>query len=80
MFFDVEQVSCARNPPGSTLPPPHDGKTQDIKRSGSGGSGGGIRGGSSSGRDGLTCPKCGDPCVHVETFVCKRGIIIYSKF
>ena len=19
----------------------------------------------------LTCPKCGDPCTHVETFVCK---------
>lgn len=33
--------------------------------------GGGMRSGGSSGRDGLTCPKCGDPCVHVETFVCK---------
>lgn len=28
-------------------------------------SGGGGRGH----RDGLNCPKCGDPCTHVETFV-----------
>jgi ATP-dependent Clp protease ATP-binding subunit ClpX len=38
---------------------------------------GGARKGSSNkgtGKDGgnhLTCPKCGDPCTHVETFVCK---------
>jgi ATP-dependent Clp protease ATP-binding subunit ClpX len=38
--------------------------------------GGGKKGSSNkgTGRDGgnhLTCPKCGDPCTHVETFVCK---------
>jgi ATP-dependent Clp protease ATP-binding subunit ClpX len=28
-------------------------------------------GGSSGGKDGqLCCPKCGNPCTHVETFVC----------
>ena len=31
-----------------------------------GGSGGGGGGGSQ-----LRCPKCGSPCTHVETFVCK---------
>lgn len=28
-------------------------------------------GGSRGHRDGLSCPKCGDPCTHVETFVSK---------
>ena len=28
-------------------------------------------GGSRGHRDGLNCPKCGDPCTHVETFVSK---------
>jgi ATP-dependent Clp protease ATP-binding subunit ClpX len=28
-------------------------------------------GGSGGGKDGqLCCPKCGNPCTHVETFVC----------
>ena len=31
------------------------------------GEGGGDKGGSGQ----LRCPKCGDPCTHVETFVCK---------
>jgi hypothetical protein len=71
MFVDTSDANCARSPPGSTPPPPQDGKSQEIKRSSGSGSGGSnIRGGS-SGRDGLTCPKCGDPCIHVETFVCK---------
>jgi ATP-dependent Clp protease ATP-binding subunit ClpX len=38
--------------------------------------GGGKKGASNkgTGKDGgnhLTCPKCGDPCTHVETFVCE---------
>lgn len=28
-------------------------------------------GGNRGHRDGLNCPKCGDPCTHVETFVSK---------
>lgn len=28
-------------------------------------------GGSGKGGSQLHCPKCGDPCTHVETFVCK---------
>ncbi len=28
-------------------------------------------GGSGKGGSQLRCPKCGDPCTHVETFVCK---------
>ena len=31
---------------------------------------GGKRGGSGKGGQ-LCCPKCGEPCTHVETFVCK---------
>ncbi|XP_021955030.1 ATP-dependent Clp protease ATP-binding subunit clpX-like, mitochondrial isoform X2 [Folsomia candida] len=78
---DFSQQSSARNPPGgsgSTPPPPQEGKSQDIKRS-SGGPGSGRGGGSTSGRDGLTCPKCGDPCVHVETFVSSTRFVKCDK-
>lgn len=35
-------------------------------------SGGSPSGGTGGGKKStLTCPKCGDPCTHVETFVCK---------
>lgn len=67
--FSTAAVTCARVPPSN--PPPSsngDGKGQDLKKTGSGN---GTNRGSGTGRDGLTCPKCGDPCVHVETFVCK---------
>lgn len=69
--FSTASVLCARVPP--TNPPPSsagdgNGKGQDLKKTGSGN---GTSRGSGQGRDGLTCPKCGDPCVHVETFVCK---------
>lgn len=37
--------------------------SEGKRLSGSGGSG---KGGSQ-----LRCPKCGDPCTHVETFVCE---------
>lgn len=52
--------------PSEPTPPP----TNDI-------SGSSAAGGTTSGSGGgdkkntLTCPKCGDPCTHVETFVCK---------
>lgn len=70
-------ILFGRSPPGSVPPPPptSDGsKGNDAKRTGAGpgsGSGSGVKGGN-SGKDGLSCPKCGDPCVHVETFVCKK--------
>ena len=43
----------------------------------SGSSGSGSASGSKSGKGGddknqLCCPKCGDPCTHVETFVCEK--------
>ena len=43
----------------------------------SGGSGSSSASGSKSGKGGedknqLCCPKCGDPCTHVETFVCEK--------
>ena len=35
-------------------------------------SGGGDRGGNGGSKGSqLCCPKCGEPCTHVETFVCK---------
>ena len=38
----------------------------------SGGKSGGDKGkGGKKGGNQLCCPKCGDPCTHVETFVCK---------
>lgn len=63
----------------------NDGGSKDIppgrKSRGSGNSVGGSSGGSTTGGSGgrggsgrsghLSCPKCGDPCTHVETFVCK---------
>ena len=36
---------------------------------GKGAGGSGDKGGGKKGQ--LRCPKCGDPCTHVETFVCK---------
>lgn len=36
-----------------------------------GGTGGQTTGSGGDKKNTLTCPKCGDPCTHVETFVCK---------
>ena len=36
--------------------------TSEEDKQGGGGGGGGSQ---------LRCPKCGSPCTHVETFVCK---------
>lgn len=36
-----------------------------------GASSGGTTGGGGDKKNNLICPKCGDPCTHVETFVCK---------
>jgi len=53
--------SLAKTPSEPT--PPSKDNTSSNGTSGSG-SGGGKK-------NTLTCPKCGDPCTHVETFVCK---------
>lgn len=51
----------------------------------SGGSGTGAASGGSSGRGGsgrsgqLSCPKCGDPCTHVETFVSSTRFVKCEK-
>lgn len=55
---------------GSTLgkaptEPTPPGKDTTTGVSSIGGGGGGGK------KNTLTCPKCGDPCTHVETFVCK---------
>lgn len=55
--------------------------------SSSGSSGSGTSSGSKNGKGGddknqLCCPKCGDPCTHVETFVCKKvlsSFVIFSE-
>lgn len=55
---------------------PPGGSDSSHLRGGSGSGNGGDKttaggGGSSGGKDGqLCCPKCGNPCTHVETFVC----------
>lgn len=42
-----------------------------VKVEGSGKKGTSGKGTGKDGGNHLTCPKCGDPCTHVETFVCK---------
>lgn len=45
---------------------------KDAGASTTGGTTGRDGGGGGGGKKNtLTCPKCGDPCTHVETFVCK---------
>lgn len=53
--------------PGDPQPP-----SKDIGNSTTTSSTTGNNSGSGGGKKNtLTCPKCGDPCTHVETFVCK---------
>lgn len=33
-------------------------------------------GGGGDKKNNLICPKCGDPCTHVETFVCKFSYLL----
>ena len=46
----------------------------DIKGEGGGKKSSSSKGTGKNGGTHLTCPKCGDPCTHVETFVCKFNI------
>ncbi|XP_052868375.1 ATP-dependent Clp protease ATP-binding subunit clpX-like, mitochondrial [Anopheles cruzii] len=65
---------------GGTTPPP---------TGGSSGSGGSVSSGAGGGKDGgkeppnkkntLSCPKCGDPCTHVETFVSSTRFVKCEK-
>lgn len=50
--------------PSDANPPGKDVGANSATTQGGGGTGGGKK-------NTLTCPKCGDPCTHVETFVCK---------
>ncbi|XP_026317383.1 ATP-dependent Clp protease ATP-binding subunit clpX-like, mitochondrial isoform X2 [Hyposmocoma kahamanoa] len=56
--------------------PPHPPHTHPPKDVNSGTSSGGKKG---SGNGVLTCPKCGDPCTHVETFVSSTRFVKCDK-
>lgn len=68
----------------TTAPPPAGGGTsKDGGRKGAVGSGnspgGGSKKGSSNNNNTLSCPKCGDPCTHVETFVSSTRFVKCEK-
>jgi ATP-dependent Clp protease ATP-binding subunit ClpX len=50
--------------PTEPTPPSNDGNSNSV-------TGVGTTGGGGDKKNNLICPKCGDPCTHVETFVCK---------
>ncbi|XP_037109483.1 ATP-dependent Clp protease ATP-binding subunit clpX-like, mitochondrial isoform X2 [Syngnathus acus] len=70
-----ETAVCFASKDGSTKDTGNDGAKKSIseakRASGSGGSG---KGGSQ-----LRCPKCGDPCTHVETFVSSTRFVKCEK-
>ena len=57
-------LKAATNPPG-------DDSGGGVKVEGTGKKGTSGKGTGKDGGNHLTCPKCGDPCTHVETFVCE---------
>lgn len=57
--------------PSETVPP---NKNNGTTTSGSAGSGG-----DNGKKDALICPKCGDPCTHVETFVSSTRFVKCEK-
>ncbi|XP_052755754.1 ATP-dependent Clp protease ATP-binding subunit clpX-like, mitochondrial isoform X2 [Galleria mellonella] len=63
--------SPTEQPPGPPHPPP----PKDAGNSGT--TSGGKKSGSGNGV--LTCPKCGDPCTHVETFVSSTRFVKCDK-
>ncbi|XP_059062034.1 ATP-dependent Clp protease ATP-binding subunit clpX-like, mitochondrial, partial [Achroia grisella] len=63
--------SPTEQPPGPPHPPP----PKDAVNSGT--TSGGKKSGSGNGV--LTCPKCGDPCTHVETFVSSTRFVKCDK-
>ncbi|XP_026727574.1 ATP-dependent Clp protease ATP-binding subunit clpX-like, mitochondrial isoform X1 [Trichoplusia ni] len=66
--------SPTEQPPGG---PPHPPK--DAVNSGSSTSGGKKSGSGNNNNGVLTCPKCGDPCTHVETFVSSTRFVKCDK-
>uniref|UniRef100_A0AAG5CTF8 ClpX-type ZB domain-containing protein n=1 Tax=Anopheles atroparvus TaxID=41427 RepID=A0AAG5CTF8_ANOAO len=81
--------SSNNNPPGSGGPPSSGGSGNGSTASGGGGSSsmssgaGGKDGGSGkeppNKKNTLSCPKCGDPCTHVETFVSSTRFVKCEK-
>ncbi|XP_037292378.1 ATP-dependent Clp protease ATP-binding subunit clpX-like, mitochondrial isoform X4 [Manduca sexta] len=65
--------SPTEQPPG----PPHAHTGKDAVNSGS--TSGGKKSGSGNNNGVLTCPKCGDPCTHVETFVSSTRFVKCDK-
>ena len=55
----------SKEPPGSS------GGDKKVPSSSKSGAGSGDKGGDKKGGSQWWCPKCGDPCTHVDTFVCK---------
>ena len=55
-----------------------DRKSRSATGSGSASAAGGN--GGNGDKESLKCPKCGESCIHVETFVCKYQIISFSIF
>ncbi|XP_043277143.1 ATP-dependent Clp protease ATP-binding subunit clpX-like, mitochondrial isoform X2 [Venturia canescens] len=58
--------------PSDTNPPGKDIGANSTTTQGNGGTGGGKK-------NTLTCPKCGDPCTHVETFVSSTRFVKCEK-
>lgn len=58
-------------PPSSGTPPPNDVTGGSNDGNGSGGGG--------KNKNTLSCPKCGDPCTHVETFVSSTRFVKCEK-
>lgn len=60
--------------------PPGEGSDSGLRGSTNEGGGKSGRGGGGGGRDGqLCCPKCGNPCTHVETFVSSTRFVKCEK-
>ncbi|CAH1797962.1 unnamed protein product [Owenia fusiformis] len=57
--------------------PLKEGDSKEAEKGGDGGKGGG--GGKKGGPGQLCCPKCGDPCTHVETFVSSTRFVKCEK-
>lgn len=58
-----------------------DGKKNSSGAAGGGAAGsGGSKGSGNSGDKKWWCPKCGDPCTHVDTFVCKSTCSTFVNF
>lgn len=64
----------ATDPPGTTGTPPKEPTSPPPSSTTVGSSGGGGKN-----KNTLSCPKCGDPCTHVETFVSSTRFVKCEK-